>query len=127
MNDEPRQDPQTDYISQAVILSSQAIYQYYIKVLEVSLQVDITDVELIMNIQKLSSIAKSLVYAHSTLCEHAKIETVKAAIKTLNGIRDYFQEQPNDTTQDMQQDCLNTLIEYLQHTAQDEQLDLFEL
>ena len=117
-----------DFITQAVTLSAQAIYHYYLKVLEISTEIDITDVEIVSNIQKLSNVAKSLVYAHSTLCDYAKLETVKAAIKTLNGIQEYFKdEQSNDITQELKQDCLDTLVSFLQHEAQDNQLELFDL
>lgn len=121
---------QEDFISQAVGLSAEAIYEYYVRVLDAAKleSFDIADVEMIGNIQKLSTVAKNLVYAHSTLCEYAKVQTVKAAIKTLNGIQEYFKdEQSNDVTQELKQDCLDTLIGYLQNAAKDEQLDLFDL
>ena len=120
-------DIQEDFITQAVSLSAQAIYQYYVKVLEISNDIDITDVEVVSNIQKLSNVAKSLVYAHSALCDYAKIETVKAAIKTLNGIQDYWKQEETEITQELQKDCIDVLIEYLQFSAKDKQLELFDL
>ena len=119
---------QEDYISQAVTLSSETIFNFYTKLCQASItQIDITDTELIQNLQKLGSLIKSLVYGHSVLCDHAKLETVRAAVKTLNGIRDYFQEQAqSDISQNMQQECLNTLLDYLKHTVQTEQLNLFD-
>ena len=120
-------DIQEDYINQSVLLSAEAIFNFYSKVLEISSQVDITDTELIQNIHKLSAIAKGLVYSHSTLSDYAKLETVKAAIKTLNGIQKHFQEEPQDISQEAQKDCVDALIDYLQTIAKDDQLELFEL
>ena len=126
--EQPQTIIQDDYISQAVLLSGQAIYNFYVKVLVVSENIDITDTELVANIHKLSGIAKGLVYSHTTLCDYAKLETVKAAIKTLNGIQAYFKEQQGEgMKEEAQQSCMDTLIDYLQHTAKDEQLDLFKL
>ena len=120
------QDVQQDYISQAVTLSAQAIFNFYVQVLSISDTIDITDSERVQNIQKLSSVVKGLVYSHTSLCEYAKVEAVRSAIKTLNGIREYFGKDETGN-KEMQQECLDTLIDYLQFASRDEQLDLFNM
>lgn len=115
-----------DYISQSIALSSLAIYNFYLKVLMASTEIDVTDTELVHNIHKLSGIAKSLVLSHAQLADYGKLETVKAAIKTLNGIQEYFQEQPEGLSEKMQQQCQDTLIGYLKEIT-DDQLELFDL
>ena len=120
-------DISQDYINQAVTLSAESIRNFYTKVLEISTQVDITDSEIVANIHKLSSVAKGLVYSHTTLCDYAKVEVVKAAIKTLNGVQAYLAEANGNVSQDVKQETLDVLIDYLQVVSKDEQLDLFEL
>ena len=118
---------QEDYISQSVELSAEAIHEYYVRILDAAKIFDITDVEIVGNVQKLSNVAKSLVYAHAELSNYAKVETVKSAIKTLNGIQTYFKEQPDEITQEVQKDAVDVLISYLQNITQDHQLELFDL
>ena len=113
-----RQKRENKHLNLSVELSAEAIYRVYQKFVESLARYDPEDADYVVLSHRISATLRSLVTSHSVLCDYSKYETVRSAVKTLEGVREYMEEHQK-VAPEQQEELIKILSEYIEQEAKD--------